>query len=240
MPCTGSSLNITSSRIYGADHLDAATFVQRPNWFDLDQKIKIYSKKISRGVESFKSSKNKLWRCRNDGKLKITQLFLTRLLLIGHICHNYTTIYGILYAIYGRWPNLSGHIKKTPSILHQSKNPLEEWFLSAKGAFLLKDFLISFFLADQFLCTKVAATKWSAPYEIYLSFLWHTGYDILSYGTSKRPRGPAERKGAKYASPTSRWWTALFLYFWCSWALSTLWYPSYCGYTHWRFVKVMK
>ena len=148
---------------YGADHLEAATFVQRPNRFDLDQKIKINSKEIFRGVESFKSSKNKLCRCRNDGKLTITQLFLTRLLLMEYICHNYTTIYGSLLAIYGRWPNLSGHVKKTPSILHQSKNPLEEWFLSAKGAFLLKDFLISFFLADQFLCTKVAATKWSAP-----------------------------------------------------------------------------
>ena len=138
--------------------------MQRPNRFDLDQKIKINSKNIFRGVESFKSSKNKLFRCRNDGKLTITQLFLTKLLLMWYICHNYTTIYGSLYAIYGRWPNLSGHVKKTPSILHQSKNPLEEWFLSAKGAFLLKDFLISFFLADQFLCTKVAATKWSAPY----------------------------------------------------------------------------
>ena len=113
-------------RLYGADHLEAATFVQRPNRFDLDQKIKINSRKIFRGVESFKSSKNKLCRCRNDGKLTITQLFLTRLLLMEHICHNYTTIYGSLYAIYGRWPNLSGHVKKTPSILHQSKNPLEE------------------------------------------------------------------------------------------------------------------
>ena len=112
--------------IYGADHLEAATFVQRPNRFDLDQKIKINSKKIFRGVESFKSSKNKLCRCRNDGKLTITQLFLTRVLLMKHIYHNYTTIYGSLSAIYGRWPNLSGHVKKTPSILHQSKNPLEE------------------------------------------------------------------------------------------------------------------
>ena len=152
-----------SNDVYGADHLDAATFVQRPNRSDLDQKIKIYSKKISRGVESFKSSENKPWRCRNDGKLKITQLFLTRLLLMEHICPNYTTIYGSLYTIYRRRPNLSAHVKKTPSILHQSKNPLEEWFLLAKGAFLLKDFLISFFLADQFLCTKVVATKWSAP-----------------------------------------------------------------------------
>ena len=97
---------------YGADHLEAATFVQRPNRFDLDQKIKINSKKIFRGVESFKSSKNKLFRCRIDGKLTITQLFLTRLLLMRHICHNYTTIYGSLYAIYGRWPNLSGHVTK--------------------------------------------------------------------------------------------------------------------------------
>ena len=32
---------------YGADHLEAATFVQRPNRLDLDQKIKINSKKIS-------------------------------------------------------------------------------------------------------------------------------------------------------------------------------------------------
>ena len=117
--------------------------MQRPNRFDLDQKIKINSKKNSRGVESFKSSKNKLCRCRNEGKLKITQLFLTRLLLTDYICHNYTTIYGSLYTIYGRWPNLSAHVKKTPSILHQSKNPLEEWFLLAKGAFLLKNFLQS-------------------------------------------------------------------------------------------------
>ena len=100
--------------------------MQRPNRFDLDQKIKINSKKIFKGVESFKGSKNKLCRCWNDGKLTITQLFLTRLLLMEHICHNYTTIYRSLYAIYGRWPNLSGHVKKTPSILHQSKNPLEE------------------------------------------------------------------------------------------------------------------
>ena len=67
---------------YGADHLEAATFVQRPNWFDLDQKIKINSKNFFRGVESFKSSKNKLCRCQNDGKLTITQLFLTKLLLM--------------------------------------------------------------------------------------------------------------------------------------------------------------
>ena len=157
---------VEGDKHYGADHLEAATFVQRPNRFDLDQKIKINSKKNFRGVESFKSSKNKLCRCRNDGKLTITQLFLTKLLLMWHICHNCTTIYGSLYAIYGRWPNLSGHVKKTPSILHQSKNPLEEWFLSAKGAFLLKHFSISFFLADQFLCTKVAVTKCSAPYMI--------------------------------------------------------------------------
>ena len=44
---------------------------------------------------------------------------------------------------------LLGSHKKTPSILHQSKNPLEDRLLLAKGAFLLKNFSISFFFGWQ-------------------------------------------------------------------------------------------
>ena len=40
---TGPTVLILLSEIYGAEHLDAPTFVQRPNRIDLDQKIKFNS-----------------------------------------------------------------------------------------------------------------------------------------------------------------------------------------------------
>ena len=135
--------------MYGAEHLDATTFVQRPNRIDLNQKIKFNSYKISRNSEPSKNSKNELCKCQKGMVMWITHPSLIIVLLMRLVCHNIAAIYGRLYAIFSRWPNCSAHIKKTPSILHQSKNPLEEWFLLAKGAFLLKNFSISFFFGWQ-------------------------------------------------------------------------------------------
>ena len=57
------------SYIYGADHLEAATFVQRPNWIDLNQKKNLILRKFLRIQNPPKAPKTsfasvkKVWKC---------------------------------------------------------------------------------------------------------------------------------------------------------------------------------